>query len=65
MQVGREETIAGVRLMKVRDFLRWTGDCSVTCNRFPFLMTSQLRFPTKDCSPRPRASKIKHISIFG
>ena len=29
MQVGREETIAGVRLMKVRDFLRWTGDCSV------------------------------------
>jgi predicted nucleotidyltransferase len=29
MQVGREETIAGVRLVKVRDFLRWTGDCSV------------------------------------
>jgi predicted nucleotidyltransferase len=29
MQVGREETIAGVRLMKVRDFLRWTGDSSV------------------------------------
>jgi predicted nucleotidyltransferase len=29
MQVGRDETIAGVRLMKVRDFLRWTGDCSV------------------------------------
>jgi len=29
MQVGREDTIAGVRLMKVRDFLRWTGDCSV------------------------------------
>src|SRR6202043_3447412 len=22
-------TIAGVRLVKVRDFLRWTGDCSV------------------------------------
>jgi predicted nucleotidyltransferase len=29
MQVGRDETIAGVRLMKVRNFLRWTGDCSV------------------------------------
>jgi len=29
MQFGRDETIAGVRLMKVRDFLRWTGDCSV------------------------------------
>jgi predicted nucleotidyltransferase len=29
MQVGREDTIAGVRLMKVRNFLRWTGDCSV------------------------------------
>jgi predicted nucleotidyltransferase len=29
MKVGREETIAGVRLMKVRDFLRWTGDSSV------------------------------------
>jgi hypothetical protein len=23
MQVGREETIAGVRLMKVRDFAQW------------------------------------------
>ena len=29
MKVGREETIAGVRLMRVRDFLRWTGDSSV------------------------------------
>ena len=29
MQVGRDETIAEVRLMKVRDFLRWAGDCSV------------------------------------
>jgi hypothetical protein len=29
MNVGHEETIAGVRLMKVREFLRWTGDCSV------------------------------------
>jgi predicted nucleotidyltransferase len=29
MQVGRDETIAGVRLMEVRDFLRWTGDGSV------------------------------------
>jgi predicted nucleotidyltransferase len=29
MQVGRDETIAGVRLIEVRDFLRWTGDGSV------------------------------------
>ncbi|KRR15001.1 hypothetical protein [Bradyrhizobium valentinum] len=29
MQVGRDDTIAGLRLMHVRDFLRWAGDNSV------------------------------------
>jgi predicted nucleotidyltransferase len=29
MQVGRDETIAGVRLIKVRDFLRFIGESSV------------------------------------
>lgn len=29
MRVGRDEAIAGVRLIKVRDFLRWVGDGSI------------------------------------